>query len=155
MNNPPELLHKVTLEQIKALRDPEWVKKELSYHEAAVAELNSLVRKYNGLAPYSVRRPYYYSRESEIERMYKTSAEDIMQEFQERLQDPGYIGRPTSTGSTSGTRGDVVGSRAGVGSTLADETPVEQDHPPASWRVLDLIREWFNDKISSRSKTSP
>ncbi|KAF5364139.1 hypothetical protein D9756_000143 [Leucocoprinus leucothites] len=147
MNNPPELLRKVTLDQIKSLRDPEWVKKEHSYHEAAVAELNSLVRKYNGLAPYAVRRPYYYSRESEIERMYETSAEDVMRELQERLRDPGLVGH--LTGSASGTRG-AVGSSPGT-STLADVAPMNP--PTAPWRFWDLIQEWFHDKMTSRSKS--
>ncbi|KXN82404.1 hypothetical protein AN958_02588 [Leucoagaricus sp. SymC.cos] len=154
MEIPPELLHKVTLDQVKSLRDPSWIKKEESYHETAVAELNSLVRKYNGLAPYIVRRPYYYSRESEIERMYETSAEDIMRELRERLRDPGFVGF-SGRSSGSGTRGAVQGHRGGGTSRLAGETPIDGDHPPASWRFRDLIREWWNDKITSRSKTSP
>ncbi|KXN81731.1 hypothetical protein AN958_03780 [Leucoagaricus sp. SymC.cos] len=60
MEIPPELLPKVTLDQVKSLRDPEWIKKEESYHQTVAAELNSLVRRYNGLAPYIVRRPFEF-----------------------------------------------------------------------------------------------
>src|ERR1700761_5152419 len=44
---------------VRALRDGEWETRERAYHDSALAEVNSLVRKYNGLAPYAVRRAYY------------------------------------------------------------------------------------------------
>ncbi|KAG1719806.1 hypothetical protein EDB19DRAFT_2030144 [Suillus lakei] len=49
----------LSLVSVTSLRDREWEEQERSYHVTAVAELNSLVGKYNALAPYSVRRPYY------------------------------------------------------------------------------------------------
>ena len=137
MENPPGLLHTVTLDQIKALRDPEWVEKERSYHEDAVAELNSLVRKYNGLAPYVVRRPYYYSREVEIGRMYEVSAEDVIRELQERLCDPVLI-------STGAAVRISPGAATLVEATVA---PMDHDgHPSTSWRLWDLVRRWFYTK---------
>jgi len=127
------------LDQIKALRDPQWVEKERSYHEVAIAELNSLVRKYNGLAPYVVRRPYYYSREVEIGRMYEASAEDVIRELQERLCDPVLIGRLT------GARGAVRISPGAA--TLVDVAPMDHDgHPSTLWRLWDLVRRWFYTK---------
>jgi hypothetical protein len=147
MSNPPELLHKVTPGQVKALRDPDWVKKELSYHETAVAELNSVVRKYNGLAPYHFRRSYY-SREVEIDRMYETSVEDIMRELRERLRDSSSVGHV----GTFGDAGNTSGSWAHTGS--APSTDTVEDIPPAKWRLRDLIRKWFNDMASSWSKMS-
>lgn len=142
-DNPAELLHKISLDQVKRLRDPEWVQKEQRYHETAISELNSLIRKYNGLAPYSVRRSHYYARENEIERMYESCAEDIMRELQERLRDPGLIGNKGTT------RGPVGSAHAGS-AKLGDSIPSDQDPPPPSWRFWDLIREWFNGR--SRSK---
>ncbi|KAF8165847.1 hypothetical protein B0H34DRAFT_648070 [Crassisporium funariophilum] len=85
MEHPAEFLSRLTLENIKAFRDREWVKREQSYHDTAIAELNSHVRKYNGLAPYAVRRAYY-SREVEIERLYNDCAEDILRMIAERSQ---------------------------------------------------------------------
>ncbi|KAF9000238.1 hypothetical protein BDQ17DRAFT_1176579, partial [Cyathus striatus] len=76
-------LDKIGLSEIKALRDPEWEKREESYHDTAIEEVNSLVRKYNGMAPYAVRRPYYM-RTVEVESVYERCAEDIKQALIER-----------------------------------------------------------------------
>ncbi|KAF9448961.1 hypothetical protein P691DRAFT_728713 [Macrolepiota fuliginosa MF-IS2] len=148
-NNPAELLHRITLNEVRALRDPDWVRKEQSYHETAIAELNSLVRKYNGLAPYAVRRSYYYTREGEIERMYESSVEDVMRELEERLRDPGFIGNTRMSGGGGHAR--AVGCSSGENSTLSDVAPTEQDHPPPSWRIRDLLRDWIKSTFFSRS----
>ena len=73
----PTFLSRLTLGDIKAHRDPEWVVREKSYHDAAIKELNDLVRKYNATAPYSVRRNYYV-REVEVEKLYVDCAEEIL-----------------------------------------------------------------------------
>ncbi|KAI0306891.1 hypothetical protein B0F90DRAFT_1807630 [Multifurca ochricompacta] len=52
------------------LRQSEWEAREKTYHDSGLADENSLVRKYNGLAPYAVRRAYYL-RDVELERAYK------------------------------------------------------------------------------------
>lgn len=126
------------MNQIKALRDPEWVEQERSYHEVAIAELNSLVRKYNGPAPYVVRRPYYYSREVEIERMYEACAEDVIRELQERLRDPVLTNQSTGL-PADGTRGAAETSPGAVKLASMDHNR----RPPASWRLWDLVRQWF------------
>jgi len=141
MENPPELLLTVTLNQIQALRDPEWVERERSYHEVAIAELNSLVRKYNGLAPYVVRRPYYYSREVEIERMYEACAEDVMRELQERFRDSVLISQ------TTGLPVDSTRGTAEIGLGAVKLASMDHDRrPPASWRLWDLVRQWFHTR---------
>lgn len=50
-------------------------------------EVNSLVRKYNGVAPYAVRRPFYV-RDVEMERVLEACAEDISRELAERAKNP-------------------------------------------------------------------
>ncbi|XP_006456854.1 hypothetical protein AGABI2DRAFT_212040 [Agaricus bisporus var. bisporus H97] len=146
-NNPVEFLHKITFDEVKALRDPDWIKKEQSYHDTAIAELNSLVRKYNGLAPHAVRKSYYYTREGEIDRMYEASAKDVMKELEERLRDPGFIGN-TNEGARGGSRGPVGSSNAREGAV----PPVEENQPQPSWRITDLIREWINSMRSWRAR---
>jgi DnaJ family protein C protein 28 len=47
------------------------------YHEESIKQLNSTVRKYNGAAPYAVRRPYF-SRSAELDRCYERSAEVVL-----------------------------------------------------------------------------
>ena len=66
------------------LRDPEWEERERSYHEAALDEVNSLVRKHNAMAPYIARRALY-TLSSELERTYKESAKEIHQELVAKL----------------------------------------------------------------------
>ncbi|KAK3713547.1 hypothetical protein LTR37_008505 [Vermiconidia calcicola] len=45
---------------VPPFRDPQWESTERKYLEAAVANLNSLARSYNLMAPPIARKPYYY-----------------------------------------------------------------------------------------------
>ena len=65
-----------TLEELRAMRDFEWEQRERSYHDAAIDEVNSLVRKYNNVAPYAVRRPYL-TLDAELQKAYHLGAEEI------------------------------------------------------------------------------
>ncbi|KDR84236.1 hypothetical protein GALMADRAFT_56018 [Galerina marginata CBS 339.88] len=108
--HPPEILHKLTLQDIKNHRDPPWFAKEKGYHEKAVDELNSLVRKYNGMAPYAVRRPYYI-RTVEIDRLYDDCAPEILRTIAERGQDANLpLGGGGGSGSISKNVGHADGS---------------------------------------------
>ena len=77
-------LRGISLADLRALKDREWEVREKAFHESALAEVNALVRKYNALAPYAVRRAYYV-RNVELNRAYEESAEDIIRELEERL----------------------------------------------------------------------
>ena len=66
------------------LRDPEWEERERSYHEGALDEVNSLVRKHNAMAPYIARRALY-TLSIELKRTYKESAKEIHQELVAKL----------------------------------------------------------------------
>ncbi|KAE9397051.1 hypothetical protein BT96DRAFT_958021 [Gymnopus androsaceus JB14] len=84
--HPPALLaNRLTLHNIKAHRDPEWEEKERAYHDVAIEEINSRVRKYNIHAPPSVRRAYY-SRNVEVGRLYEDCAEDVLKGLRERVE---------------------------------------------------------------------
>ncbi|KIY48846.1 hypothetical protein FISHEDRAFT_8987, partial [Fistulina hepatica ATCC 64428] len=80
---PPEEWHRVTLTDVYARRDTEWEQRERAYHDAAIDSLNSLVRKYNGIAPYPVRRPYY-ERQVEIDALPAACADNVLRALQER-----------------------------------------------------------------------
>ena len=73
----PSYLATATAESLSRMRDPEWEKKEFSYHTYAIAELNSQVRRYNGIAPYSVRRGLY-TVEGELARVYANCGQHIL-----------------------------------------------------------------------------
>ncbi len=94
-NHPTQILAQFNLSDVKRHRDPNWEIRERTYHDAAVEEVNALVRKYNGLAPYAVRRPYY-SRSAEIGMLYEDCAGEIMKQLAERAKGgqgggmPGY-----------------------------------------------------------------
>ena len=70
---------------VTSLRDREWEERERYYHDAAIAELNSLVRKYNTVAPCAVRRAYY-ARDTELARAYHDCGEEILRGVDERGQ---------------------------------------------------------------------
>lgn len=75
----------MTIQDIKAHRDPEWETNERAYHDVAVDDINSKVRKYNIHAPPSVRRAYY-SRSVEVGKLYEDCAEDVLKGLRERVE---------------------------------------------------------------------
>lgn len=83
-SHPREFLSTLTLADTP-MRDPEWEKREEKYHKEAIEDINRLVRKYNGVAPYSVRRAYM-PLSVELEKMYKECREDILEEVRVRGQ---------------------------------------------------------------------
>ncbi|KAG6333347.1 hypothetical protein ID866_5738 [Astraeus odoratus] len=103
LSQPAAMLPDMTLVTVRNMRDREWEDRERSYHDTAIAELNSLVRKYNALAPSAVRRPYY-TREVELERTYEDCAEDILCGVREKSREtPGHLGSRSKLKSLSGT----------------------------------------------------
>lgn len=97
--SPPPLDH-LTVDYITALRDPEWEEQERSYHETALSEVNSLVRKYNAMAPYIARRALY-TRHVELERLYKGGAREIHEQLVAKLS-----GKGNEAAFGSGCKGD-------------------------------------------------
>ena len=81
----PQSLKDLTVSTLSALRDSDWEAREESYHEAAVQDVNSIVRKYNAIAPYTVRRPYL-TRRAELERCYGMSGDLILRALQEKAE---------------------------------------------------------------------
>ncbi|KAG2369750.1 hypothetical protein BDR07DRAFT_1267006 [Suillus spraguei] len=123
MLQPAAMLPSLSLGKATSLRDREWEERERSYHDTAVAELNSLVRKYNALAPYSVRRPYH-SREAELAKAYQDCGDDILRGISER-------------------RGDIHG-RSGTSPPSQVESSVDVDASAAyPLRFRDIVRRWF------------
>ncbi|KAG2155082.1 uncharacterized protein EDB93DRAFT_1248037 [Suillus bovinus] len=119
MLQPAAMLPSLSLGSVTSLRDREWEERERSYHDTAVAELNSLVRKYNALAPYSVRRPYY-SREAELAKAYQDCGYDIMRGISERREIHGKsVASPSS------------------------EVESSVDVDAYSLRFRDIIRRWL------------
>lgn len=98
---------------ITRLRDHEWEKREQGYHDQSLTEINSLVRKYNGVAPYAVRKTPL-DRRAELERMYEESKEEILEEIRRRASE-GQFGKvdlgPRGYGEDEDDReGTVVGN---------------------------------------------
>jgi len=123
ISQPATLLHTLTLADITALRDREWETRERNYHDKAVEDVNSLVRKYNGLAPYSVRRAYYV-RSVELEKAYTDAGPEILRGIQERVSKRNF--------EVKGIIGDSEKSEV-----------VKVDVGPLL-RIRDVIREWLS-----------
>lgn len=87
ITQPAPFFPSLSSSAVTSLRDREWEERERSYHNTAIAELNSLVRKYNAMAPYAVRRPYY-TRDTELARAYHECREEILRGVHERSQTP-------------------------------------------------------------------
>ena len=129
LSQAPASLPKLSISRVAALRDPEWETRERGYHDAAVEELNSLVRRYNGVAPYAVRRAYYM-RTAELERVYENSAGDIIQGITDRI--------------SSSTR-----LRGGQGPFDEDDGKIsggnsEESGGQDSIRFMEILKEWFS-----------
>lgn len=45
-----------TLAWVQGFRDPAWLRRESAYHEAAIKNLNEVIRRYNHVAPFSARK---------------------------------------------------------------------------------------------------
>jgi hypothetical protein len=116
-----------SLADIRALRDSEWETRERGYHDSALAEINSLVRKYNAAAPYAVRRAYYV-RDVELSRAYEEGAEDIM----------GGLGRRLY-GSGAGDAGKGV-----VDDSEGEPTTVGVESPGKVLTLRDIFLQWFS-----------
>lgn len=79
-------------------RDPEWEARERDYHEISVRNLNSLIRKYNVVAPPTARAPVT-SVEIELAACYRECASLLKQELEKRaLEGPGAVRVTSATG---------------------------------------------------------
>jgi len=125
------LLHELSLADARALRDKEWEAYQKAYHESELAEVNALVRKYNALAPYAVRRAYYV-RDVELNRAYKEGAEDIIQELVGRLRGSGAGNPEERVVPDEEDELTVMGAQS-QGNVL---------------RLRDLFQQWFRGRRS-------
>jgi DnaJ family protein C protein 28 len=127
-------LRELSLADARALRDREWEAREKAYHESALAEVNALVRKYNALAPYAVRKVYYV-RDIELNRAYEEGAEDVIQEL---------AGRIRASRAGAGNPEDDRGAR-----DEEDEQTVICVQPQGNiLRFRDIFRQWFRGRRS-------
>ncbi|KII94693.1 hypothetical protein PLICRDRAFT_98222 [Plicaturopsis crispa FD-325 SS-3] len=125
MSRPAAALQSLTAAHVSSLRDEEWEARERAYHDTAIDEINSLVRKYNGVAPYAVRRPYHV-RTVELEKAYQEAVDDILRGLAARVASPQSV---LQAGPGTGK-----GHTAGEGSALATDRPL---------RILDIVRGWL------------
>ncbi|KAK4702347.1 hypothetical protein P7C70_g3885, partial [Phenoliferia sp. Uapishka_3] len=61
-------------------RDPEWEARERTYHELSIKTTNSIIRRFNAVAPYSVRRPILVL-SRELESCFKDCVKSIENEL--------------------------------------------------------------------------
>jgi len=94
------------------------------------------VRKYNGVAPYPVRRPYHV-RDEELERAYRDSGEDILSGITARIKDAGM-----STGWVPTSYADDEGKGGGGHGGGSGSASVESQNRDRV-RLWDVVRGWL------------
>ncbi|KAI5116046.1 hypothetical protein M0805_009360 [Coniferiporia weirii] len=139
LRRAPESLRALTAADVQALRDAEWEARERGYQDAALAEVNELVRRYNGVAPYAVRRAPH-TRDVELARVYRDSAEGILGGVRERLRDGGRAASGAGLDldlnrSAEGRRGGKGGAFVGPSSTGPEDA--------GGLGLWDVVRGWF------------
>ena len=78
---------KEILPDLPPFRDPEWEKTELSYHTAAIAELNNITRSYNLMAPAIAQKPYF-NLERELKACFAEVAPQVADAIKEKALAP-------------------------------------------------------------------
>jgi hypothetical protein len=94
-------------------RDPAWEKAELSYLNLAVANLNSITRSYNLMAPELAKKPYF-NLERELKSCYADAAPEIAEEILARARAPARQETITGGENPSGVIGSILGQTAKV-----------------------------------------
>jgi DnaJ family protein C protein 28 len=122
----------MTIADATALRDPSWVKREAGYHAHAIGEVNLMLRKYNGLAPPTVRRGYH-SVEAELARVYEDGAAEILQQLRDTT---GTADGGVSSGKTEEEEEDQVKAWDGIDVALP--------------KLKDLWRSWVGRLFNRR-----
>lgn len=115
------------------MRDTEWEARERGYHDTAIEEVNSLVRRYNGVAPYPVRKPYH-DRKTELDRAYQESAEGIMKGLEQRIQSMAS-GRTSMGGGNFGEGDELDGGSNGLSPEVTTGL--------SGWGIWEVVRAMF------------
>ncbi|PNS20909.1 hypothetical protein CAC42_2840 [Sphaceloma murrayae] len=72
---------------VSPFRDDAWLQTELSYHQLAIDNLNSLTRSYNLMAPNLARKPYF-NLDRELRACYADVAPQVADEIRRRASAP-------------------------------------------------------------------
>ena len=132
-------LSKLSASDLSRLYDREWEQKERGFHEAAIEDINTLVRKYNGMAPYAVRRPYH-SVKGELELCYEKSGEALLDQLKQREQHAAATGE-----------GKFIDEEDEGRQSLGGASP-NSNGPPAFWeRFTRALMRWFSLPSPSRA----
>ncbi|GAA5826009.1 hypothetical protein JCM3770_001195 [Rhodotorula araucariae] len=128
--------------------DPAWEAKERAYHEASVSSLNELIRKYNIIAPYNVRRPLL-ALHAELNATFSTCAPLIAAELERRL-DAGH-GRATPAGLVILDPGEVKPLTAEM--MGGEQEPDRKDTPWRAFKraLVELLGK-APDEVSQRGR---
>lgn len=78
--------HTISTFNLLPCQDKEWESNEYLFHKESIETLNKTLRKYNGIAPYSVRRRLV-TLENELEKCFRDGKADILTELRRRLTD--------------------------------------------------------------------
>jgi hypothetical protein len=119
-------------------RDEDWATRERAYHESAVAGVNSMIRKYNMVAPQSVRMSIT-SVDAELSLCYK-DCENLIKEELKRRSEAGLSGSVPSMPQQKKQR-DTQGRM------MEEQTAVRET-------MLSALRRLTRDVFSKRESQS-
>ena len=118
---PPESVEQAPRKPtVPPFRDPDWQRTELSYHRAAIDNLNALTRSYNLMAPNLAKKPYF-SLERELKACFAYVAPQVAAAIKDRAVAPRIKGV------------EVVGHKAGgvlERFSIEDRSKVYDDRRP-------------------------
>jgi hypothetical protein len=77
---------------VEPFRDPQWERTERAYHQIAIANLNSLTRSYNLMAPDMAKKPYF-SLDRELRACFAAVAPQVADAIKERALTSSVRGR--------------------------------------------------------------
>lgn len=125
-------------------RDSQWLAHERNYMELVIAQLNSLTRSYNLMAPELAKKPYF-SLERELKAMFADVAPELASEIRARAR------RPAKTQLNA----DAVGKGAGLLEVLRGEGAhvkkvYDEDKPKYGFK--ELLQDWFGKKPDRRPR---
>ncbi|GAA96282.1 uncharacterized protein L969DRAFT_14477 [Mixia osmundae IAM 14324] len=107
-------LQALDFDRIGDFRDTDWEARERAYHDASITQINSILRRYNALAPFSARRPLVMLK-YELAACFTKTAPLIRAELERRKRDGMGTFVPRSPDEiSSGSRNDLEEKKAEV-----------------------------------------
>ncbi|PWN48547.1 hypothetical protein IE53DRAFT_389238 [Violaceomyces palustris] len=141
-----------TVEVARSYRDREWIERERAYHSLEIDRLNQKIRKYNHLAPFSVRKGLL-DRERFLDQVLNDSFPLLVSALSESLTHQSRVGSVPQHGSVSPGGGSVTNERRrGIDVDFWGRPIQGSADVPNGKR--DRLNGWLGNGFKDRGETS-